>query len=118
MRLIFGLLIFFMVAYMCYEVQSVELRCPCTHNVLNRPIGGVFWIGRDPPKPPECDKPQHFLLTSQGKTVCLGPDHHITKWLDGQNSNSWYKVFITTNGNNGPQIHKRAEHNKRPKWKL
>ncbi|AFR56277.1 chemokine vCXCL1 [Human betaherpesvirus 5] len=118
MRLIFGSLISLLMAFMYYHgVHSRELRCPCTHKALHHPIGGLFWVGRDPPNPPECDKPQHYLLPPRGKPVCLAPDHHLSKWLDGKKDNSWHRVFVKVKDSNGPHVEENAVTNKRPRWK-
>nr|ACD35710.1 alpha-chemokine UL146 [Human betaherpesvirus 5] len=115
MRLIFGPLISILIV--CYYgVESVELRCPCGSNSVNKPVSGVFLIGRDPPNPPGCNRFQYYLAPPHGKPVCLDSEHHISKWLDGQNSNSWYKVIIKNGDDNKPKVEKRTEIRKRFKW--
>ncbi|AKI09682.1 chemokine vCXCL1 [Human betaherpesvirus 5] len=116
MRFIFSL--FGLLIALYYKVESVELRCPCGSNGLSLPIGGFFWIGYNPPDPPKCEKPQHFLLPPKGKPVCLSPDHVLSKWLHGKSSNTWHKVLLRTKGGDGPHVEERTASNGRPPWKL
>lgn len=109
MRFIFGLLVSLVIVYTYYyEVQSVELRCPCTDGFRN-PLFGLFLIGHDPPHPPVCERDQFFLKPPQGKTVCLGPEHHLSSWVKGQNSSLWHKILVTKKGDE-PQVQKRGEY--------
>nr|ACD35711.1 alpha-chemokine UL146 [Human betaherpesvirus 5] len=109
MRFIFGLLIGLVIVYTYYyEVQSTELRCPCT-NGLHDPLYGIFYAGRDPPRPPDCEKDQYYLKPPKGKAVCLGPHHHLSIWLNGQNSSLWHKVLVTGKNGNGPHVTKKGD---------
>ncbi|AFR54772.1 chemokine vCXCL1 [Human betaherpesvirus 5] len=98
MRLIFGLLIIFIVTDTCNGGFGTEGngRCTCIgyHRLLGQLPRGTFWLGHLPPGS-HCPKGQVMIKIGQGPIVCLSDYHPLSKWMYGNHksgSETWLQI--------------------------